>query len=279
MLNLINLTKKYGNHTAVNSLNLNIEKGEFFGLLGPNGAGKTTTVRMISTLTPKTSGDIVINNESIDRNLTSIKIKIGVVPQQNNLENEMTAWENLELHGLLYNMPKDFRKQKIEELLEFAELEDRKNDLVGKYSGGMKRKLMIARALMHEPEILLLDEPTVGLDASSRRKMWDLLKRLKSKGITVLLTTHYIEEAEVLCGRVGLINGGNLVELDSPQNLIQKVGKFAVEYFINGETKVEFFETREKAVEYAASLNGSVNIRPSNLEDVFLKLTNRRVES
>lgn len=279
MLNLINLTKKYGSLTAVNKLNLHIESGEFFGLLGPNGAGKTTTVRMISTLTPKTSGDIIINNESMDRNLTAVKIKIGVVPQQNNLENEMTAWESLEVHGMLYKMPKTLRKQKIEELLEFAELADRKNDPVGKFSGGMKRKLMIARALMHSPELLLLDEPTVGLDAAARRKMWDLLKRLKSNGLTVLLTTHYIEEAEALCNRVGLINGGSLVELDTPENLIEKVGKFAVENFVNGETKEEFFETREKAVEYAAALQGSVNIRPSNLEDVFLKLTNRRVES
>ncbi len=279
MLHLINLTKKYGGLKAVDNLNLSIEKGEFFGLLGPNGAGKTTTVRMISTLTPKTSGDIIINNESMDRNLTAIKIMIGVVPQHNNLENEMTAWENLEVHGMLYKMPKAIRKQRIEELFEFAELTDRKDDLVNKYSGGMKRKLMIARALMHEPEILLLDEPTVGLDAASRRKMWDLLKRLKSNGLTVLLTTHYIEEAEVLCDRVGLINEGKLMELDTPKNLIEKVGKFAVEHFINGETKEEFFETREKAVEYAAALEGSVNIRFSNLEDVFLKVTNRRVGS
>ncbi|UWG98475.1 ABC transporter ATP-binding protein [Dehalobacter sp. DCM] len=279
MLRLINLTKKYGNLTAVNALNLEIEDGEFFGLLGPNGAGKTTTVRMISTLTPITSGDIIINNESMDRNLVAVKIKIGVVPQHNNLENEMTAWKNLEAHGMLYHMPKALRKQRITELLEFTELAERKNDLVGKYSGGMKRKLMIARALMHNPEILLLDEPTVGLDASARRKMWDLLRSLKSRGLTVLLTTHYIEEAEVLCDRVGLINSGALVELDTPRNLIDKVGKFAVENFINGKTKEEFFETREKAVAYAAALEGSVNIRPSNLEDVFLKLTNRRVES
>lgn len=279
MLHLINLTKKYGTLTAVNNLNLNIKKGEFFGLLGPNGAGKTTTVRMISTLTPKTSGDIIINNESMDRNLTSVKIMIGVVSQHNNLENEMTGWENLEVHGMLYKMPKAIRKQRIEELFEFTELTERKDDLVNKYSGGMKRKLMIARALMHDPRILLLDEPTVGLDAVSRRKMWDLLKRLKSNGLTVLLTTHYIEEAEALCDRVGLINEGRLVELDTPKNLIEKVGKFAVEHFINGETKEEFFETREKAVEYAAVLEDSVNIRFSNLEDVFLKVTNRRVGS
>jgi len=274
-----NLTKIYGSLTAVNELNLEIKRGEFFGLLGPNGAGKSTTIRMISTLTPKTSGDIIINGKSMDRNLKEVKMKIGVVPQGNNLEVEMTAWENLELHGRLYNMTKDIRSKRMQELLEFTELKERKNDIVKGYSGGMKRKLMIARALMHNPDLLLLDEPTVGLDAVARRKMWDLLKRLKNKGLTVLLTTHYIEEAEVLCDRVGLIDGGRLIELDSPQKLIQKVGKYTVEYFQNGETKEEFFEDRNEAASFAAKLQGSVNIRLSNLEDVFIKLTNRRVEA
>ncbi len=279
MLIIKNLTKIYGSLTAVNELNLEIKRGEFFGLLGPNGAGKSTTIRMISTLTPKTSGDIIINGKSMDRNLKEVKMKIGVVPQGNNLEVEMTAWENLELHGRLYNMTKDIRSKRMQELLEFTELKERKNDIVKGYSGGMKRKLMIARALMHNPDLLLLDEPTVGLDAVARRKMWDLLKRLKNKGLTVLLTTHYIEEAEVLCDRVGLIDGGRLIELDSPQKLIQKVGKYTVEYFQNGETKEEFFKDRNEAASFAAKLQGSVNIRPSNLEDVFIKLTNRRVEA
>ncbi|WP_291579996.1 ABC transporter ATP-binding protein [Clostridium sp. UBA6640] len=279
MLTINELTKKYDDLVAVNKLNLNIERGEFFGLLGPNGAGKSTTIRMISTLTPKTSGDIIINGKSMDRNLLDVKRKLGVVPQGNNLEVEMTAWENLELHGRIYNMPKELRRKRIKELLEFTELSDRANDIAKNYSGGMKRKLMIATALMHNPELLLLDEPTVGLDATARRKMWDLLKRLKSEGLTVLLTTHYIEEAEVLCDRVGLINGGVLVELDSPEKLIEKVGKFAVEHFQNGETKAEFFETREGAVEFASKLEGAANVRLSNLEDVFIKLTNRRVEA
>jgi ABC-2 type transport system ATP-binding protein len=279
MLDIIDLTKEYKSVTAVDHLNLAIRDGEFFGLLGPNGAGKTTTVRMISTITPKTSGDIVIDGESIDRNLTSIKAKIGVVPQQNNLENEMSAWENLEVHGILYHISKEKRRKKIAELLEFTGLTDRKDDLAKTYSGGMKRKLMIARALLHEPEILLLDEPTVGLDAGARRKMWDLLKRLKSNGLTVLLTTHYIEEAEVLCDRVGLINKGKLVQLDTPLNLIEEVGKVTVEYFEDGKTHEEFFPTREEANTYASTIDGEVRIRPSNLEDVFLKFTNRRVES
>lgn len=278
MLSIKNLTKKYGSLTAVNDLNLEIPKGEFFGLLGPNGAGKSTTIRMISTLTPSTSGDIIINNKSMDRNLTEVKMKIGVVPQGNNLEVEMTAWENLELHGRLYNMPKDVRRKRIEELLEFTDLTKRADDLVKGFSGGMKRKLMIARALMHNPDLLLLDEPTVGLDANARRKMWDLLKRLKEQGLTVLLTTHYIEEAEVLCDKVGLIDGGRLMQLNSPQKLIEKVGKYTVDYFQDGETKEEFFEKREEAAVFAAKLQGSVKIRPSNLEDVFIKLTNRRVD-
>ena len=277
MLIIKDLTKKYGEITAVDNLNLEISRGEFFGLLGPNGAGKTTTTRMISTLTPLTSGFISIDGKSMDRNLSEIKIKIGVVPQHNNLEGEMTAWENLELHGRLYEMPKDIRNKKIAELLEFTELSERAHDLVKKFSGGMKRKLMIARALMHNPEILLLDEPTVGLDPAVRRRMWDLLKNLKANGLTVLLTTHYIEEAEILCHRVALMNKGRLIEVDTPERLVAKVGKFVLEYFEYGETKGEFFETREEALTRAASLEGSVNIRPSNLEDVFIKFTNRRV--
>ncbi|WP_326909689.1 ABC transporter ATP-binding protein [Sedimentibacter sp. MB31-C6] len=277
MLVIKNLTKKYNDLIAVNNLNLKINKGEFFGLLGPNGAGKTTTIRMISTLTPKTSGDIIINDKSMDRNLKEVKMKIGVVPQGNNLDVEMTAWENLELNGRIYNIPKDIRRKRINELLDFIELSDRADKLVNEFSGGMKRKLMITRALMHNPELLLLDEPTVGLDAAARRKMWDLLKRLKEDGLTVLLTTHYIEEAEVLCDRVGLIDEGKLIRLDCPKSLIEGVGKYTVEYYENGTTKSEFFQKKEEAASFADTLTGSINIRPSNLEDVFIKLTNKRV--
>ncbi len=277
MLVFENLTKKYGNITAVDNLNLVIGKGEFFGLLGPNGAGKTTTIRMLSTLTAPTKGTISINGRKIDRNLTEVKAKIGVVPQYMNLEGEMTASENLALHGRLYGLRKEICRRRINELLEFIDLTDRSNDLVKSFSGGMKRKLMIARALMHEPEILLMDEPTVGLDAAARRKMWDLMKGLNKNGLTVLLTTHYIEEAEILCGRVGLMNSGKLVELDTPKRLTEKTGKFVLEYFENGETKSRFFDTRQDAINSAAGMSGSVNIRPANLEDIFIKLTNRKV--
>jgi ABC-2 type transport system ATP-binding protein len=279
MLELKNVTKKYGDLVAVNGVDLTINKGEFFGLLGPNGAGKTTTVRMISTITPKTSGEIKVDGVDIDRNLTEIKIKIGVVPQQNNLEVELSAWENLEIHGILYKIPKKERRERINELLEFIGLTDRKDDKVYGYSGGMKRKIMIAKALMHRPEIMLLDEPTVGLDAAARRKMWDLLKSLKEQGLTVLLTTHYIEEAEMLCDRVGMIDLGKMIQIDTPKNLVSEVGEMVVDNFTNGSTVSEFFDSREEANNYANSLDGTVNIRPSNLEDVFVKYTNRRVVS
>ena len=254
MLVFDSVTKKYGAITAVDNLNLEIPKGEFFGLLGHNGAGKTTTVRMLSTLTAPTSGSILVDGRQVDRNLTKIKAKIGVVPQHMNLETEMTAWQNLELHGRLYGLKKDIRRKRIDELLEFTNLSDRAKELVKNFSGGMKRKLMIARALMHEPEILLMDEPTVGLDAAVRRKMWDLMKGLNKNGLTVVLTTHYIEEAEILCGRAGLMHGGKLVELDAPQKLIQKTGEFVLEYFENGETRSRFFNTRQEAIESAAGM-------------------------
>jgi len=272
-----NLTKKYGDIIAVDNLNLQISRGEFFGLLGPNGAGKTTTIRMLSTLTAPTSGTISIAEKKTDRNLTQIKAKIGLVPQHINLEGELTAWQNLELHGCLYGLTKEIRRKKIDELLKFTNLSERANDQVKTFSGGMKRKLMIARALMHGPEILLMDEPTVGLDAAVRRKMWDLMKGLNKNGLTVLLTTHYIEEAEILCDRVGLMDGGMLIELDTPQKLVEKSGKFVLECFENGETKIDFFDTREEAINNAAKMTGSIKIRPANLEDTFIKLTNRKV--
>lgn len=277
MLIFENLTKKYGDITAVDNLNLDIKRGEFFGLLGPNGAGKTTTIRMLSTLTAPTSGTISVGGKKMDRNLSEVKRKIGVVPQYMNLDGELTVWENLELHGRLYGLPKNIRRGKIEELLKFTDLEDRAEAQARQLSGGMKRKLMIARALMHDPEILLMDEPTVGLDVAIRRKMWDLMKSLNKNGLTVLLTTHYIEEAEMLCERIGLLNGGKLVELDSPQRLIEKAGVYVLDYFENGETKSRFFDTREAALQEATGMEGSVKIRNANLEDTFIKLTNRKV--
>lgn len=271
------VTKTYGEITAVRDLNAEIQNGEFFGLLGPNGAGKTTIMRMTATLTPLTSGSIEIDGQPIHRDLTEAKRKFGIVPQYSNLEGELTACENLEYHGRLYGMPKEQRRKRIGELLEFAELTDRRNSQAKTFSGGMQRKLMIAKTLMHNPEILLLDEPTVGLDAAARRKIWDLLRQLKENGLTIFMTTHYLEEAQILCDRVGLIHEGRLVMADSPEKIIEGAGNFVLDYFQDGKTNQKFFEDKESAISAAVSIEGDFKIREANLEDAFIKLTNKNL--
>ena len=263
--------------TAVDNLSLNIQSGEIFGLLGPNGAGKTTTIRMLTMLTRPTSGDILYNGKNIFDHEQEIKKYIGVVPQHINFDHDLTVWENMELHGRLHHMPTKQRRNRISELLEYVELQDRVNDSVKKLSGGMKRRLLIVRALMHNPKILFLDEPTVALDPQVRRRIWDLIRRLPKDGVTVVLTTHYIEEAENLCNRVAILNKGKLIKLDTPVQLCRQLGKYVVEW--DGETsrQYRFFDARQLAAEFASTLDVSTTIRHSNLEDVFVELTGRTV--
>jgi len=277
MIELRQLAKQYGSIQAVAGLDLKINRGEIFGLLGPNGAGKTTTIRMLTMLTRPSGGSALINGYEITRDLSKVKKEIGVVPQHMNLDLELTARENLELHGRLHKIPRAKRQQRIQELLAYVELADRANDLTVKFSGGMKRRLMIARALMHHPGVLFLDEPTVGLDPQTRRKIWDLIRRMNSEGMTVLLTTHYIEEAEMLCHRVGIMDGGRLIALGTPAELKKRVGETVVEALNHGDTEYRFFAGREQALEYAGSLAENVVIREANLEDVFVELTGRKV--
>lgn len=277
MIEYQDVVKRYQNLTAVDHLNLTIKKGEIFGLLGPNGAGKTTVMRMTTTLTPPTSGSILIDGEPIHRDSVAAKKKLGIVPQANNLENDLNAWENLEYHGRLYGMEKKRRRERIQELMEFVELSERQKEIARFYSGGMKRKMMLAKALMHEPEIILLDEPTVGLDAAIRRKIWDLLKELKNQGMTIFLTTHYLEEAQMLCSRVGLIDKGRLIRVDAPEHMIQEVGAYVLEYYRGGETHQEFFHSREEAQKAGLALRGAFQVRDTNLEDVFIRLTNKNL--
>jgi len=269
------LTKKYGDLTAVDNLDLHIPKKEVFALLGPNGAGKTTTVRMLTRLTIPTGGKALINGQDVTSN--KVKKEIGVVPQHMNLDLELTAWENLELHGRLHRMPQDKLKARINKLLTFVEINSRAFELTSNFSGGMKRRLMIARALMHYPSILFLDEPTAGLDPQTRRKIWDLIRRLNAAGLTVLLTTHYIEEAQILCHRVGIMDKGRLIALGTPQELMEKVGEVVVEFFGGTDTGYKFFAQRQQALEYVSHLKGDFLIREINLEDVFVELTGRKV--
>lgn len=219
MIRLENITKKFGELTAVDNLSFEIQRGEVFGLLGKNGAGKTTTIKMMTLQLKPSAGQIFFEERLPAGNEVFIKNLIGIVPQHLNFDQDLTAGENLELHARLYHLPKDLRQKKIDELLHFVELESVKNSFVKSLSGGMKRRLLIIRALIHNPQILFLDEPTVALDPQVRRKIWDLIKNLKAQGITIILTTHYIEEAEFLCDRVAILNAGKLVALDTTKNL------------------------------------------------------------
>lgn len=216
MIELFHLTKQFDQFTAVDAISLRIETGEFFGLLGPNGAGKTTTIGMLSTLLLPTSGEIRIDGELLTRKRQDLKRKVSVITQEYSMRQDMDMDEIMEYQGRLYFMPVKQIRARTEELFAFAGLTEHRRKTIRKLSGGMKRKLMVCRALLTEPEILLLDEPTAGMDAISRRQMWSLLRQLNEKGLTILLTTHYIEEAQSLCGRVALMNGGKLNEINTP---------------------------------------------------------------
>ena len=230
MIKLENITKKFGELTAVNNLSFEILRGEVFGLLGKNGAGKTTTIKMLTLQLNPTAGQIFFEDKLPQGNEVAIKNLIGIVPQHLNFDQDLTVYENLELHARLYHLPKNLRQQKIDELLNFVELQKVKNSFVKSLSGGMKRRLLIIRALIHSPKILFLDEPTVALDPQVRRKIWELIQNLKAQGITIILTTHYIEEAEFLCDRVAIMNVGKLIDLDTTKNLCN--GKSLEEIFI-----------------------------------------------
>jgi ABC-2 type transport system ATP-binding protein len=277
MICIEGLIKKFGERTAVNNLNLTIERGETFGLLGPNGAGKTTTIRVLTMLTRPTAGNVTINGCRLPEDELAVKSLIGVVPQHFNLDVDLTARENLDLHGRLHHMPRESRLRRIEELLEYVELVERGNDMVNTFSGGMKRRLMIARALLHKPQVLFLDEPTVGLDPQVRRRLWDLIRRLNADGLTVLLTTHYIEEAESLCRRVAIMEKGQLIALNSPTALCQRLGSYVVEWTESEGTQYRFFACRTEAAAFAGTLATNTTLRHTSLEDVFVELTGRRV--
>ena len=281
MITIEKLTKVYGEVKAVEDLNLAIRPGEIFGFLGPNGAGKTTTIRVLTTLTKPTSGRARINGFDVLMEPLEVKRAIGVVQQHISLDRDLTVRENMEVHARLHHLKSSERKQRITELLDYVELEDESNRIVEDLSGGMKRRLMIARALIHRPKLLFLDEPTVGLDARTRRRLWELIRRMNLDGATVLLTTHYIEEAEALCGRVGIIHQGHLIALGTSLELRQRLGLVTVETLSNNkDTHYTYFPDRTTATSYAQGLPPDIKtiiVRQSNLEDVFVELTGRKV--
>ena len=271
MIELKNLTKKFDSFTAVDHLNLKIETGEFFGLLGPNGAGKTTTISMLSTLLLPSEGEIYIDGERLTRQRPELKRKISVITQEYSMRQDMNMDEIMEYQGRLYFMPLKQIRSRTEELLEFCGLINFRKRSVRKLSGGMKRKLMVCRALLTEPEILLLDEPTAGMDPLSRRQMWTLLRQLNEKNLTILLTTHYIEEAQSLCGRVALMNSGKLEEVNTPENLINALGAYAVDVMTKDGIASKYFHQKEQAISYLSGIDGQLTLRETTLEDVFLE--------
>lgn len=284
MLNFIyteNLCKTYGPIKAIDNLDLCVHEKEIFGFLGPNGAGKTTTIRVLTTLTRPTSGFVSVGGYDVKEEPNKVKKVMGVVQQHLSLDRDLTIQENMEFHARIQHLDASKRKQRITELLEYVELTEYAGQMVDTLSGGMKKKAAIVCSLIHEPKLLFLDEPTVGLDAQARRRLWDLMRRLNKDGTTIFLTTHYIEEAEVLCNRVGIMNHGRLIAVDKPANLRKKVGSIVVETLVhNKDTHYQFFADREAATSYVQNLPPEakkVIIRESNLEDVFIEQTGEKV--
>ena len=272
MIEIQHISKRYpqAKAKALDDVSLTIESGEFYGLLGPNGAGKTTLISILSTLLLPSEGKVLINGGLLTRQSQEIKRKLSLITQHNSLRNDMTLDEILELQARLYFLNLKEAKMHSEELLTFCGLMEHRKKTVRKLSGGMKRKLMLCRALLTNPEILILDEPTIGLDPASRRQMWDLMRALNRQGMTILLTTHYIDEAQNLCGRIALIDKGQVVRMDSPRNLIHELGDVAIDVFDGDHTKSAFFSSKEGALSFASRLENKFVVRSTTLEDVFL---------
>ncbi|MDD1704993.1 MAG: ATP-binding cassette domain-containing protein [Methanoregula sp.] len=300
-----NLTRRFGDLVAVDSVSIDIQPGEIFGLLGPNGAGKTTIISMLSTMLSPSSGLATVNGFDIEKDPDNVRRSIGIVFQDQSLDEELTAWENMDFQGRLYRVPPETRRQRIEELLALVELDGRKDDTVKTFSGGMRRRLELARGLLHHPSVFFLDEPTLGLDPQTRNHLWAYIAALaKEKGITIILTTHYMEEADRLCDRVAIIDRGTIIAMDTPRNLRDGLGgdlvtirspdPGAVAALLREPwiTRTEMHNDKvivsvRNADNYISSivsiLNGhevpisSIAINKPTLEDVFLSLTGKTI--
>ena len=225
-----NLTKKFKDFTAVDDISFDVKEGEIFAFLGPNGAGKSTTIKILTTLLRPTTGEIQLNGFDVLKDPDGARRSFGIVFQDPSLDDELTAYENMEFHGVIYGLEKKLRREKIDQLLKFVDLIYRKKSLVKTFSGGMKRRLEIARGLLHHPKIIFLDEPTLGLDPQTRNYMWSYLKELnKSEGITIFFTTHYMEEAEKIAGRIAIIDHGKIIALGSPEKLKEQTNTNSLE--------------------------------------------------
>ncbi|MDR2353437.1 MAG: ABC transporter ATP-binding protein [Deltaproteobacteria bacterium] len=277
MIRLNQIKKAYGSIQALDSLTLEVAPGELFAFLGPNGAGKSTTIRILNGLSYLDSGEAYISGVNILKEPLKAKRLCGMVAQHTNLDKELTVMENLDIHGRLYGLTREERLASSLEFLEYVEMSDRSHNFVKTLSGGLQRRLMIARALIHRPTLLFLDEPTVGLDPAIRRRIWSLIKKINQTGVTIFLTTHYIEEAEFLADRVAFIHQGKLLETGPPQEIMGRLGHWAVDTFENNVIQTKFFPDRHSANTWIQELQGGGTLRRINLEDAFLSLTGKRV--
>ena len=268
------LTVRFGDLTAVDGLSFDVRRGEIFGFLGPNGAGKTTTIRTITTLQRPTSGKVLIGGHDTSTEYIEARRLIGIAQQHISLDKDLTVRQNIRHHAMLHKLPKEETEERIGYAADLLGLRDYMDRKVDTLSGGWKRKASIVCAIVHRPQLLLLDEPTAGLDTRSRRILWDLVRELNSGGTTILLTTHYIEEAEALCDRVAVINHGRMVACGTVGELRDAIGGVAVDRTAGGHLTTRFFRTRAEASEYASGLGDEYyNVRRTTLEDVFLELT------
>lgn len=264
------LTKKFGDFTAVDSINLHIKKGEIFGLLGPNGAGKTTMISMLATLLKPTAGAAKIWNIDVSKDQHDVRQMIGIVFQDPSLDDELTGWENLDFHGRLYGIDKKTRKDRIKEVLDLVELSDKADKIVRTYSGGMKRRLEIARGLMHRPKVLFLDEPTIGLDPQTRRRLWDYIKALnKKEQITIIITTHYMDEADVLCDRIAIVDHGKMIALETPHNLKRSLGGDLISLSSSNPEKLKQLLERSKRINSVSIVENNLNITVENGDSIL----------
>jgi lipooligosaccharide transport system ATP-binding protein len=294
-----NLTKKFGDLMAVDNIAFQVFKGECFGFLGPNGAGKTTTMKMINCVLPLTAGTLTVAGMDVTSKAREIKTMIGVAPQEDNLDPDFTVLHNLVVYARYFDIPKSVAQKRAEDLLKFVQLEEKRNVLIDQLSAGMKRRLILARALINEPQILILDEPTTGLDPQARHLIWDKARSLQRQGVTIVLTTHYMEEATQLCDRLLIMDSGKIIEEGTPVDLIkkhvgeevlevgydEKVLKFLKEAFPDAHLdvvgdRIQVFTNKPRGV-FSEILSKfsfkAAMIRDANLEDVFLKLTGRRL--